>query len=655
MIVAKKGNNITVTGDNYTLEYNSKQDMYVTLLFNNNIGGELFVPSGCDRDEFIDEVITLNLPEVRESSGMIELVFTGKTTLWEKVEYTFKCFKDKALYSYRVYGNGSLDNARFFEGFLKDDPCMEKKLVPAYTGEGRKTAWHRPVKDFMYSSAPRFQVVFSSQINSADKRFFMYYEDVTIQLNGWIYNYGGDCFVTPPPFFYMIGPKSKDSWVSMGLVVKPGENNFMSYEYSGGEGFGLNLTYDGFTKISGSWQSPEILFEMSDGIYKGLKNYVCYLRDNGFAKVKDRSNIPGWWKEPIFGGWGEQCYHSTSWEDYFKSSRKGRSGSSSENCTRKAYEIMLAQLEKRDINPTILIVDNRWFRKDYCLDIDEALWPDMKGFVSEQHAKGRKVILWVSPFDYQRSSSGKDVPVSEHMVLNKDNSYTLVIDTDVFYKELNLEKRKSIEPPKYEYGQMKREFVVDPLNPDYEKRIREKVQFLLSPEGLDADGFEFDYLHRLPSRKGFIPVIPREETPWGVELLHRTLWIYYDQAKKAKPDALIISHTFNPYFDDIVDMLRLNDFYTDNRSVVEQMHHRARIARISCPGCCVHTDQHPMPNLAAWREYARFQPLIGNPVLYYVTGMETTKEKFTDEDWGMLREIWSQYREKMDTVYAPKT
>ena len=176
----------------------------------------------------------------------------------------------------------------------------------------------------------------------------------------------------------------------------------------------------------------------------------------------------------------------------------------------------------------------------------------------------------------------------------------------------------------------------------------------MSPDGLDADGIKFDYLHALPSRRGFVSVTPNDENLWGVELLHKMLWIYCDQAKKAKPESLMISHAFNPYFDDIVDMLRLNDFYTDNQSVVDQMHHRIKIGRISCPDCCVHTDQHPMPNLAAWREYAKFQPLIGNPVLYYVTGMETTKEKFTDEDYAMLNEIWAKYRKNVDKIYAPE-
>lgn len=130
------------------------------------------------------------------------------------------------------------------------------------------------------------------------------------------------------------------------------------------------------------------------------------------------------------------------------------------------------------------------------------------------------------------------------------------------------------------------------------------------------------------------------------------VWIYYDQAKKSKPDALIISHTYNPYFDDVVDMLRMQDIYTDRRSVVEQMRHRAEIARAACPGCPIHTDQHPMPSIEAWREYARFQPEIGNPCLYYVTGIETTYERLTDEDWAMLREVWAEYRARLDKEYG---
>ena len=452
----------------------------------------------------------------------------------------------------------------------------------------------------------------------------------------------------------MVGPDSKNTWMTVGVVVKPGENNFASYDYSGGEGFGFNLTYDGYTQINGTWESPGIFLGKANDLYNGISSYVSYLYELGYSKKIDRSNSPKWWKQPIFGGWGEQCYLSSSWKDYFSGGRKGRSGSSSENCTRDAYECMLSQLEENGIDPKILIIDNRWFKTDDSLEVDECLWPDMKGFIREQHDKNRKVILWVSPFSYHRSDSGKNVPIQENLILDKQENFSLEIDTDVFYSAMGRQRAKIRKPPKQTLDEDGWQFVVDPLNKAYETRLRHKVEYLLSPNHLDADGFEFDYLHFVPAQRGLVPVTPRDESIWGIEFLHRLLWIYYDQSKKTKSDSLIITHTFNPYFNDVVDMLRLNDFYTDNNGVVDQMHHRARIARISCPNCCVHTDQHPMPNLKAWREYAKFQPLIGNPVLYYVTGMETTLEKFTKQDYIMLQKIWSEYESNEDKLYAPK-
>lgn len=463
--------------------------------------------------------------------------------------------------------------------------------------------------------------------------------------------------MTPPPFLYLIGDREKTNWVTMGLIEKTDRCDFMDFQYSGGEGFGLNVNYDGYTEIKGSWQSPAILFQQCLDEYDGTHQYTAFLRCHGYVrKNENRRQIPRWWKEPIFGGWGEQMFHARHWENYFEGKATGYSSFGAQMCTRKAYEKMLAQLEAKEIYPTILIVDNRWFKEDSQLEVDEQLWPDMKSFIAAQHDKGRKVILWVSPFAYCQSKAGSDVPDEEHMVLNEDENYVLEIDTDVFYPACNREKRKVRRKPQYEIQETKEHVlwkkVLDVLNPSYEKRLREKIHYLLSPEGLDADGFEFDYTHFLPISRGMTPVTPRQETIWGVRYLHQLLWIYYDQAKKAKADALIISHTFNPHFDDVTDMLRLQDIYTDNRSIVEQMHHRAKIARIVCPGCVIHTDQHPMPSLEAWREYARFQLEIGNPCLYYVSGMETTKERFTEADYELLRQTWGQCHARLDEEYG---
>ena len=656
MDIIENNSDLTVRGKTYTLKFKSDRKHYVELVFDSGIGGELFVASGCDRDEMIDELISLDPPVVNESGDNIEIVFTGKTTLWETTEYVFTCLEEKVLYGYRVSGEGSLDNARFFEGFLKDDPRMNDAYYPYFPAEGRNSAYHRPVKDFMTSSKPNFDLVYSFAINASDKRCFMYYESTRIAVNCDRHYLGGDWLVTPPPFLYLLGNKDKKNWVSMGLAAKPGENNYQQYKYNGGEGFGLDLNYDGYTQIEGRWESPQIVFEQTDSgdEYEALAKYIAFLRETKCIKENDRSDSPRWWHEPIFGGWGEQVYHCVHWENYFKSQSHSWSGDSNVHCTRPVYEKMLSTLEEKELAPTILIVDNRWFDVADPMAVDEEAWPDMKGFIKNQHDAGRKVILWVSPWHYCQSGWGKNVPLDEHMIFDKENAFDLEINTDVFYEACNLEKRKTRITPVFDEEERHWQRLVDPFNTDYEKRLREKIDYLLSPEGLDADGFEFDYTHFVPEYRGTKPVQPHDKMHWGVELLHRILWIYHDQAKKAKSDALIISHTFNPYFNDVVDMLRLQDIYTDRKSIIPQMDHRAKMASIICPDCAIHTDQHPMPSLYAWREYMPHQPKIGNPALYYVTGIETTKEKFTEEDFAMLREVWAQHGAELDKKFGPK-
>lgn len=649
----EKNNNITITGDNYQLVYEPSKPGYVDLKFNSGIGAELFAASGCDRDDRIDQLIEIAEPEIINSDDQIIIRFIAKTTLWERTEYNFTCLPEKVLYGYKVTGEGSLDNARFFEGFLKDDPRMKEAYYPYFCGPGRHLSYHRPVKYFMQSSKPDFNMVHTFAINSSDKRWFMYYENTMIRVNADRLYEGGDWLVTPPPFLYLLSNKDRKSTVSMGLVVMPGDNRFLQYEYCGGEVFGLNLNYDGFTKVKGTWESPSILFEQNgEDVYEALSKYTRFLQENKYVAVKDRSNMPLWWHKPIFGGWGEQVFHSNRWDEYY-----GQKSNNWDNdnvhlyCTQKAYNEMLATLESKGVEPTILIVDNRWFVADRELDVDEVLWPDMKGFVEEQHKKGRKVILWVSPWSYCHSATGMDVPLDEQMVLDENAAYTLEIDTDVFYPNCKREMkkvRKELNLPKATLAEPNWKFFADPQNPNYEKRVREKITYLLSPEGLNADGFEFDYTHFLPMHRGLTPIQQHEEMTYGTELLHRIVSIYYDQAKKAKSDALIISHTYNPYFNDVVDMLRLQDIYTDRASVVPQMTHRANIAKAVCPGCAIHTDQHPMPSLAAWREYARYQPLLGNPCLYYVSGIETTRERFDDTDFAMLKEVWTDYNKKLE-------
>lgn len=649
-----KGKTLEIKGNNYTLKYPAERMGCIELKFNNGIGAELFVASGCDHDEWIDELVHIGEPEVREDQSRVIIAFTAKTTAWDKAEYIFTMTEECVSYHYKVFGHGNLETVRFFEGFLHNDPRMNEKYYPYFCGPGRHLALHRSVKEFMQSSRPLFNSVYSYGINSSDKRIFGFYEESVIRVNGDRYYLGGDWLATPAPFLFLTGDKNTEQWITLGLAVKPGENRFMGYRYSGGEGFGLDLDYMGQTRVEGCWESPQIVIQAcGQDKYAALGKYVDYLMEQNYVKKVDRSNIPLWWKKPIFGGWGEQVFHSNRWDNFFSGHYNDwKNDNCHLFCTQAVYEEMLGKLEAKRIDPTILIIDNRWFNDKAHLDVDTALWPDLKGFIAKQHQKGRKVILWVSPWSYCKSAKGKDIPMVEHLYVDESEIYDWEIDTDVFYDACKLEHKKirrSYPLPEETHTDANWRYTADPQNPDYIKRVKEKVRYLLSPEGLNADGFEFDYTHFIPKFRGTKPIIERDaRLDWGVEALYTMIKLYYDSAKEAKSDALIISHTFNPYFNDVVDMLRLQDIYTDNKSIVNQMDHRAQIGKKVCPGCTIHTDQHPMPSLEAWREYAVYQPQIGNPCTYYVTGIETTKERFIEDDYVMLRKVWEEYNTKIE-------
>jgi hypothetical protein len=652
MNTERENGNVRVTGKNYVLTYEPADPLYVNLRFSGSISAKLLVFSACDAGEGIDEFVRILAVDVMEQPDSTLLKFTAETTLWESAEYSFRCEPGRVLYGFDVNGRGKLDKVRFFEGFLKDDPRRDIYFYPYFCGPRRDLSHHRSYKEFACSSEPGFTDVFSFGINSSHKRWFKYYETTRIRVNADRYYEGGDWLATPPPFLYLLSDSEHSSLVSMGLVVEPGQNSFLKYQYSGGEGFGLDLEYDGYTAADGKWMSPRVMFEQQGSdVYECLDKYCGYLRETGAVPAVDRSSAPKWWKAPIFGGWGEQVFHSNRWIEYFGQEAKNWDNDNVHlYCTQKAYEKMLSALEAKGVDPTILIVDNRWFKADHQFDVDEELWPDMRGFIKTQHDKGRKIILWVSPWHYCHSGSGQELPVDCQMIFDEYKAFNLELNTDVFYKSCRLPMKKLRVPldlPPHTLTEPRWQFFADPQNSGYEKILREKIRFLLSPEGLDADGFEFDYTHFLPMHRGLLPVVPREDQLYGTELLHALLKIYYTEAKAAKADSLVIAHTFNPYFNDVVDMLRLQDIYTDYASVVPQMSHRAFIAQRVMPGCAIHTDQHPMPSLAAWREYAEYQPEIGNPCLYYVSGIETTRESLTDDDFQMLNRVWSDYRNKL--------
>jgi hypothetical protein len=295
---------------------------------------------------------------------------------------------------------------------------------------------------------------------------------------------------------------------------------------------------------------------------------------------------PDWWQTPIFCGWGEQCYLAAS-----------QGGRAPDYARQDVYEDFLETLEARDVIPGIVVLDDKWQSTYGENRADETKWPDLRGFIAGQHARGRRVLLWLKAWDPE------GLPLEECIT----NASDLPI-------------------------------ACDPSTPAYEHRLRAAVRRMISAEGYDADGFKIDFTARIPAGPG----LNIHGDTWGLELMRLYLKILHSEAKRMKPDALIMTHTPHPYLEDVVDMIRLNDI-NSSRDINESMAHRARVAAIACPNLSIDTDDWPMPDKAAWRKYTRLQPQLGVPSLYYATHIDSTGEALDADDYALIRETWAQY------------
>jgi hypothetical protein len=273
------------------------------------------------------------------------------------------------------------------------------------------------------------------------------------------------------------------------------------------------------------------------------------------------------------------------------------------------YEDFLARLEQEQVCPGIVVLDDKWQATYGDNRVDPAKWPDLRGFIDRQHAAGRKVLLWLKAWDPEGVPPGECITNAAGLPL-----------------------------------------AVDPNNIAYEKRLRESVQHMLSPDGYDADGFKIDFTARIPSGPG----TNTAGNAWGLELMKRYLGQIYTEAKLVKPEALVMTHTPNPYLADVLDMIRLNDINM-HKDVTRAMRHRARVAAIACPAAVIDTDNWPITNKADWRTYTALQPDLGVPSLYYASHIDSTREPLDADDYALLRTHWARYRQARRNAGGPGT
>lgn len=553
-------------GEQYELEIPADRPF---VFLNDNKGdriAELFVLSSINTVNGHDDTTKIESWKVQEQEE--ETVFSLNTgsSVWEEKIYRIRCKPNRFLYEVEVEGSGKLDEVNYFGGY--------------YSGN---TRWG---SGFFWSGY-RFSRIFNPEPNTEEQNHYNASTGSMIDLTGVPVPGKGDWFFTPPPFCFA-AQYDENRWVGFGIEARKKENRFTEYRYqTSGSGFCLSLSYEGHTSVNGSYKLPAVGFDFSDNEYGILEAHVEALQDAGFINANLQREQPSWWKEPIYCGWGSQCYESAK-----------VSGHAPDFAKQTLYEEFMKTLDENQLSPGIVVIDDKWQSAYGENEVDEEKWPDLRRFIDDRHAEGKKVLLWLKAWD------AEGIPAAECVT----NAAGIPL-------------------------------TVDPTNPDFEKRFRSSIRRMLSDDGYGADGFKIDFSARIPSGPG----LQKHGDLWGLELMKKYLSIIYEEAKQTKPDALVMAHTPHPYLNDVVDMIRLNDINT-GKDVNKAMVHRAKVAAIGCPDAIIDTDNWPMTDKETWREYVRLQPQLGVPSLYFVSHIDSTKEALENEDYNLIRQHWEEWR-----------
>jgi hypothetical protein len=503
--------------------------------------------------------------------GSYEILVTATSDLWISRRFVWRLLPDHVEFQQFAAGRGRPGRCYFLSSGVSDR--WDKGSTPGHLWETTIYA------DRYFSPSPNhanqfeFNIAMPQILGFSDDRFANSEEDFRPERMTGLF--------APPPLFLAF--HEGRSWIGIGIGTEPGHYQFPALEYTGSRYAGASffVDYMGYRTMDGEFASPVLAMHFGTSPIDALTRYTDWLDRNGFS-TRARSKDVLWHHLPIFCGWAEQTVESVPY------------GVAPNTLSTQAnYEKWLSALELRGLPIGTVVIDDKWQSHYGTFEVDATKWPDMKGFVAAQHAKGRHVLLWV--------------PVAQSDGLSAD---LCVMAQD-----------KCV--------------VANVGAPEYEDYLRPRIRHLVDDIGID--GFKEDWVDA-PAAPG----LPLPEPAVGIEFVRRFQWILWSEAHKDKPDAMVETQTPNALFHESSDLIRLNDIWYATRNVPEVLRKRAAIAHAS-GWSLVDTDNASSTTLRDWWSYMLAQPSIGVPALYFVTRTESTLEAPTAGQWAELGRVWKDY------------
>ena len=523
-------------------------------------------PISCNID---DRDIFLSAPQIRVADDVLSCEWTAVSDTWRKKTYLLDICPDGCYFRIRLEGDGTPTSIHYFTGHI------EGSLNAGTEFEAAGYA----LPEAANFDGPRMT------------RF--------INHDGSI----GMGFMTPPPLvfpFWTVGTNGIDcnTWVGVGLAPRRGQYNFNRFFYrvnNSTNRCSFELPLEGRTTVSGEWEAQGIWCGFGRDAADTVSEYAEFLYGHDLCTRGSRKR-ERFWYGPLYCGWGDQVEWGGKFisDDYLNSA------------CQPFYNALSDLLDSRDLHPTAIIIDDKWQGKYGELLPDPEKWPDLRAFTDDQHAKGRRVMLWVKVWN----AEGLDA--DECMLLEN-------------------------QP-----------YAADPTNPKYRQRVFDTVHKLLSDEEgcYNCDGFKLDFVNCVLMHPA---IRPYDRSVFGLELVRRMVELFYQAAKAAKPDALINNSCAHPYFADITDQVRLHDYRDSMRSMMPVMEYRRDMFHAAMPDALIDTDSSNRSNYREAKEYCMRAAELGVPDLYLIG--DAREFRFTEADWDDVRAVWEDYSAKADEQY----
>jgi len=494
--------------------------------------------------------------------------WTSTSALWEKKVYTITCFETHFEYTVTVYGKGRVDTVDYF-------------------GSHRREDW---------------------KVCSSHEFCEGFYPDIALGAEDGTYYPNNSCNIysclsVPPMFYHSFKIAGLPTYLAFGVVAEMGEHNFCGLAYNAHYGhFSISTDQYGHQVVDGQWTSPKMMVYTAKDHYHAGERYCDFYFDGGICERGDNSPKPRFWYGPIACGWIEQDAYG-----------KGPNGDGTTllSCKEIVYKEMLEKLEKRDLHPTILIIDDKWQDKYGTAYPHPDRWPDLRGFIDNNLKNNIRTFMWYQLWNCE------GLPEECLTVDEEGNSYI-----------------KGDRP------------VADPSHPVYQEILKEIVHRIISDDDgcYNAAGFKLDFAFCQPHGRK----VKTYSGKYGAELLYDYIKQIRTYAKEAKPDAVINASPMHPMFASLVDHARLHDYGGTSRNGKEIFEHRARLWGMANPTSLIDTDSGGFNTHRDMMRVMKNQPNIGIPDLYCVSDLPSFK--FTDDEWATIAETWREYSKKCDNI-----